>query len=259
MKQKDNGDAQMKDILSYDEMKEKLEKIEIPDSVIDTVNSGLEKLVSTDCRAVGIGIGNEPYEIKDRYVLSLISEIESRGYYAWTDTSHLWIQLKRNKDDQYLYEYKRNVAKGVYDPQASFIIDDVNDVSHYSVPREFIDQTGKYREPSVELSYLIAAFQEIDKQVQKQKEEIKELDDRKENDSEKEESQEQPEIKNTERSLKKSKTFWQHVKHNYLWYVTFFVTPVVVCSLNNSARGFMVALTINLWLILCLYFCHNSK
>ncbi len=82
---------------------------------------------------------------------------------------------KIRQDDQYLYEYKRNVAKGVYDPQASFIIDDVNDVSHYSVPREFIDQTGKYREPSVELSYLIAAFQEIDKQVQKQKEEIKEL------------------------------------------------------------------------------------
>ena len=82
---------------------------------------------------------------------------------------------KIRQDDQYLYEYKRNVAKGVYDPQASFIIDDVNDVSHYSVPREFIDQTGKYREPSVELSYLIAAFQEIDKQVQKQKEEIKAL------------------------------------------------------------------------------------
>ncbi len=82
---------------------------------------------------------------------------------------------KIRQDDQYLYEYKRNVAKGVYDPQASFIIDDVNDVSHYSVPREFIDQTGKYREPSVELSYLIAAFQEIDKQVQTQKEEIKEL------------------------------------------------------------------------------------
>ncbi|MQB72799.1 hypothetical protein DN439_03970 [Lactobacillus reuteri] len=82
---------------------------------------------------------------------------------------------KIRQDDQYLYEYKRNVAKGVYDPQASFIIDDVNDVSHYSVPREFIDQTGKYREPSVELSYLIAAFQEIDKQVQLQKEEIKEL------------------------------------------------------------------------------------
>nr|WP_260241107.1 chromosome partitioning protein ParA [Limosilactobacillus reuteri] len=82
---------------------------------------------------------------------------------------------KIRQDDQYLYEYKRNVAKGVYDPQASFIIDDVNDVSQYSVPREFIDQSGKYREPSVELSYLIAAFQEIDKQVQTQKEEIKEL------------------------------------------------------------------------------------
>lgn len=171
----------MKDILSYDEMKEKLEKIEIPDSVIDTVNSGLEKLISTDCRYVWIQIGNGPHEIKGRYVLSLISKIESRGYYAWAGTSQLWIQLKRSKDDC------------------------------------------------------------------------------KENDSEKEESQEQPKTESTERSLKKSKTFWQHVKHNYLWYVTFFVIPVVVCSLNNSARGFIVALTINLWLILCLCFCQDSK
>ena len=82
---------------------------------------------------------------------------------------------KIRQDDQYLYEYKRNVAQGIHDPQASFIIDDVHDVAHYSVPREFIDNTGKYREPSVELAYLIAAFQAIDKQVQKQKEEIKEL------------------------------------------------------------------------------------
>ena len=82
---------------------------------------------------------------------------------------------KIRQDDQYLYEYKRNVEQGIYDPQASFIIDDVNDVSRYSAPREFIDQSGNYREPNVELAYLIAAFQAIDKQVQKQKEEIKEL------------------------------------------------------------------------------------
>ena len=82
---------------------------------------------------------------------------------------------KIRQDDQYLYEYKRNVAQGIHDPQASFIIDDVHDVAHYSVPREFIDNTGKYREPSVELAYLIAAFQAIYKQVQEQKEEIKEL------------------------------------------------------------------------------------
>lgn len=82
---------------------------------------------------------------------------------------------KIRQDDQYLYEYKRNVAQGIYDPQASFIIDDMNDVSHYSVPREFIDQTGNYREPNVELAYLIAAFQAIDNQVQLQQAEIKEL------------------------------------------------------------------------------------
>ena len=85
---------------------------------------------------------------------------------------------KIRQDDQYLYEYKRNVAQGIHDPQASFIIDDVHDVAHYSVPREFIDNTGKYREPSVELAYLIAAFQAIDKQVQAQQAEIKILKER---------------------------------------------------------------------------------
>ena len=82
---------------------------------------------------------------------------------------------KIRQDDQYLYEYKRNVAKGIYDPQASFIIDDVNDVAQYSVPREFIDQTGNYREPNVELAYLVAAFQALDKQVQEQNETIKKI------------------------------------------------------------------------------------
>lgn len=82
---------------------------------------------------------------------------------------------KIRQDDQYLYEYKRNVAQGIHDPQASFIIDDVHDVAQYSVPREFIDQSGQYREPNVELAYLIAAFQAIDKQVQAQQSEIKEL------------------------------------------------------------------------------------
>lgn len=82
---------------------------------------------------------------------------------------------KIRQDDQYLYEYKRNIEQGIYDPQASFIIDDVNDVSRYSAPREFIDQSGNYREPNVELAYLIAAFQAIDKQVQLQQAEIKAL------------------------------------------------------------------------------------
>ncbi len=82
---------------------------------------------------------------------------------------------KIRQDDQYLYEYKRNVAQGIYDPQASFIIDDVNAVSQYTPPREFIDRTGKYREPAVELSYLVAAVQELDSQVQKQAKLIREL------------------------------------------------------------------------------------
>ena len=70
------------------------------------------------------------------------------------------------QDDMYTYEYIQNLEAGISDPQASFIIDDVNQVSQYRVPREFIDNTGHYREMGVELSYLIAAFQELDRQVQ---------------------------------------------------------------------------------------------
>lgn len=173
----------MNDILSYDEMKEKLEKIEIPDSVIDKVNEALEIMISIDPHVVGISLGNKPGEIKNCYALRLVQEIKKKGYDAYVEYQNLWIRLNKSEVDCI------------------------------------------------------------------------------ENDGEKEEGQNQPETKSTERPLKKSKseTVWQHVKHNYLWYVTFFVIPVVVCSLNNSTRGFMVALTINLWLILCLYFCHDSK
>ena len=79
------------------------------------------------------------------------------------------------QDKQYTYEYRQNVERGENDPQASLIIDDVNAVSQYTPPKEFLDRTGKYREPAVELSYLVAAVQELDSQVQQQAKLIKEL------------------------------------------------------------------------------------
>ena len=181
-----NGDAQMKDILSYDEMKEKLEKIKIPDSVIDRVNEVLEIMVSTNSRVVGIRIGDKPGKIKKCYVLRLVQEIKKKGYNTYAANQNLWIRPNKSKTDR-------------------------------------IENDGEV--------------------------------------GEKEENRDKFKTKSAEKSLKKSKgkMFWQYVKRNYLWYVTFFVIPVVVCSLNNSARSFMVALTINLWLILCLYFCHASK
>ena len=173
----------MKGILSYDETKEKLEKIEIPDSVIDRVNEALEIMISIDPHVVGISLGDKPGEIKNCYALRLVQEIKKKGYDAYVEYISLWIGLNMCEVDCI------------------------------------------------------------------------------ENDGEKEEGQNQHETKSTEKPLKKSerKTFWQYVKHNYLWYVTFFIIPVVVCSLDKSARGLMVAITINLWLSLCLYFCYDRK
>lgn len=85
---------------------------------------------------------------------------------------------KIRQDKQYTYEYIQNLKKGENDPQASFIIDDVNAVSQYTPPREFIDRSGKYREPAVELSYLVAAVQELDKTVQQQAQTIQKLEEK---------------------------------------------------------------------------------
>ena len=101
------------------------------------------------------------------------STLSKKTNIAELDTKTALNTIRRDK--QYTYEYRQNVERGENDPQASFIIDDVNAVSQYTPPREFIDRTGKYREPAVELSYLVAAVQELDSQVQKQAKLIREL------------------------------------------------------------------------------------
>lgn len=101
------------------------------------------------------------------------STLSKKTNIAELDTRTALNTIRRDK--QYTYEYRQNVERGENDPQASFIIDDVNAVSQYTPPREFIDRTGKYREPAVELSYLVAAVQELDSQVQKQAKLIREL------------------------------------------------------------------------------------
>lgn len=101
------------------------------------------------------------------------STLSKKTNIAELDTKTALNTIRRDK--QYTYEYRQNVERGENDPQASFIIDDVNAVSQYTPPKEFLDRTGKYREPAVELSYLVAAVQELDSQVQKQAKLIKEL------------------------------------------------------------------------------------
>lgn len=61
----------MKDILSYDEMKEKSEKAEIPDEIIDLVNEALEYGIATGAKFVGLEIGSKERQIKDKYLITL--------------------------------------------------------------------------------------------------------------------------------------------------------------------------------------------
>lgn len=80
LKQKDNGDAQMKNILSYGEIEEKLEKIEIPDEIIDLVNEALERGIATRSRFIGLEIGSEERQVKEKYLIALIRRLGEQNY-----------------------------------------------------------------------------------------------------------------------------------------------------------------------------------
>ena len=80
-----------------------------------------------------------------------------------------------NKADIYTYNFKDQLADGNQKKQASIIIDDVHEKSQYRTPEEFITQDGKYRDDSVALGYAISAIQELTKEVNALKSEIKVL------------------------------------------------------------------------------------
>ena len=107
------------------------------------------------------------YQLKQTSLLSEKTDIEE------LDPEEALNMVRQDK--QYLYKYKQDVQKGVIDQQAGLIIDDQNETPVYTPPKVFLDSTGKSREPNVELAYLIAAFQELDRRNQKLEQDIREL------------------------------------------------------------------------------------
>lgn len=107
------------------------------------------------------------YQLKQTSLLSEKTDIEE------LDPEEALNMVRQDK--QYLYKYKQDVQKGIIDQQAGLIIDDQNNTPVYTPPKVFLDSTGKSREPNVELAYLIAAFQELDRRNQKLERDIREL------------------------------------------------------------------------------------
>jgi hypothetical protein len=90
----------MKDILTYDEMKEKLENVEIPDEIIDLVNEALEYGIATGAKFVGIEIGSKERQIKDKYLIALTRRLGEKNYKSDIGSGHFYITLDSADNSQ---------------------------------------------------------------------------------------------------------------------------------------------------------------
>ncbi|MFT8459955.1 MAG: phage tail spike protein [Liquorilactobacillus ghanensis] len=75
----------------------------------------------------------------------------------------------------YDYQYKDDAKKGSKKHYASFIIDDVNEVSEYTEPEEFLSEDRTGRDDGTQLAYATVAIQELSKQIEELKQEIENL------------------------------------------------------------------------------------
>lgn len=70
-----------------------------------------------------------------------------------------------NRTDIRSYQYKADVAQGKTKRYTSLIIDDVNDVSQYYAPDEFINESRTGRDDGSAVGYLFLAVQELTKRI----------------------------------------------------------------------------------------------
>ncbi|EJE97758.1 hypothetical protein [Liquorilactobacillus mali] len=81
-----------------------------------------------------------------------------------------------NSTDIYKYSFKDDVKQGINKRYASYIIDDVNEVSQYTEPDEFLASDKKGRDDGTQLSYLTVMIQEMYKKMQSQQDRIEKLE-----------------------------------------------------------------------------------
>ena len=72
-----------------------------------------------------------------------------------------------NRTDIRSYQYKADVAEGKTKRYTSLIIDDVNDVSQYCAPDEFVNESRTGRDDGSAVGYLFLAVQELTKRIEK--------------------------------------------------------------------------------------------
>ncbi len=80
---------------------------------------------------------------------------------------------KINEADVETYQFKTDVADGQAKRHTSVVIDDVHDVAQYNTPEEFISENRQGRDDGDIIGFLMGAVQELTKQVNQLKKEVK--------------------------------------------------------------------------------------
>lgn len=80
---------------------------------------------------------------------------------------------KITSTDLTTYQYKAEVSQGLAKRHAGLIIDDVHDVAQYSTPDAFVAENRQGRSDADIIGYLMGAVQELKKQLDKVKKEVK--------------------------------------------------------------------------------------
>lgn len=108
------------------------------------------------------GIGGTGGAVVHGKSFANVSLLSAKTNITKLDSAHALSLI--NKTNVYDYQYKEDVESGSSKHYASFIIDDVNEVSEYTEPDEFLSEDKKGRDDGTLLAYAVVVIKELIKQ-----------------------------------------------------------------------------------------------
>lgn len=133
-----------------------------PEAGILTIKSGNTIWSGSDFLAIGDHISNSFTKVMARS-FSQQSTLSSKTNIETVDPKYALDLV--NRTDIRSYQYKTDVAEGKAKRYTSLIIDDVNDVSQYCAPDEFVNEERTGRDDGSAVGYLFLAVKELTRRI----------------------------------------------------------------------------------------------
>lgn len=142
-----------------------------PEAGILTIKSGNTIWSGSDFLAIGDHISNSFTNVMARSFSSQ-STLSAKTNIETVDPKDALDLV--NQTDIRSYQYKSDVAQGKAKRYTSLIIDDVNDVSQYCAPDEFVNESRTGRDDGSAVGYLFLAVKELTRRIKNLEEKLHE-------------------------------------------------------------------------------------